>query len=385
MSSVKERLISIIENYLLGLARLVLRQYKPVIIGITGSVGKTTTKELLASVMKANGRHFRKTEGNLNADLGIALTILGYDESPAFWEWPLVLLWLHLNYGFLRLGLRRFPPDFIVEMGIDRLGDMARMLQTIKPTIGIVTWIGEGHHLQYLKDAATIAREKGLILAQLPKDGLAIIPAHDPQAAVLAKLSSAPVVKVEAVGLEAAAATARAVAKYLRLDSQKTETAIANFALPKGRLNFLPGIRGSRLLDDSYNSSLPSVKLALATLEAEPGQRKIAILGDILEQGTAEKSVHESVAIRTKKVADLFIGVGSRMRAVDPDQWFATPDEAAAALPSQVRSGDLILVKGSQGMRMEKISFVLSESREVARAKLPRQNRRWQQIPFRQP
>jgi UDP-N-acetylmuramoyl-tripeptide--D-alanyl-D-alanine ligase len=382
---VKDQIILHLERYLLALARVVLAIYKPVIIGITGSVGKTTTKEAIAHVLKENGLRLRKTEGNLNTDLGIALTVLGYDQSPAIWEWPFVFIWLHLNWLLLLLHIQTFPPYFIVEMGIDRLGDMTRMIKTIKPTIGIVTWIGEGHHLEALKDPATIAQEKGQMLTVLPKHGVAIIPGQDDQVEKLTELSSAPVIKITKTGADATPAIVQAVAEYLKLDTKKVEKALTSLPKSKGRLNELKGINGSMLIDDTYNSSLPAVRLALDVLKQHNGGRKIAILGDILEQGDQEAKVHEAIAKLANEKADLFVGVGKRLQSVKTDMWFASPDDAAASLPAEIKKGDVILVKGSQGLRMEKVSYALAADKEEAKKNLPRQNARWQQIEFKNP
>lgn len=381
----KQAIFVFLERYFLALAKVVLRIYQPLIIGITGSVGKTTVKEAVAGTLKGLKQPVLKTEGNLNADLGIALTILGYDHSPAIWEWPLAFIWLHLSWLFLVLRLHRLPKYFVVEMGIDRLGDMARMIKTVRPTIGVVTWIGEGHHLEYLKDPKTIALEKGLINSVMPPDGLAIIPAHDPNVETLEKLATGKVYKVKETGLDAVPEIVQAIIGYLKLDKAKAKGILAELPQPKGRLTELAGINDTTLVDDSYNTSLPAVRLALKILQEHPGKRKIAVLGDVLEQGDYEVSVHQQIAELARKQADLFIGVGKRMKSTQPDQWFASPDEAAEVLPSLLQPGDVILVKGSQGMRMEKISAVLAEDKELARQRLPRQNKRWLQIPFQNP
>ncbi len=374
-----------LERYLLALARLVLARYRPVIIGITGSVGKTTTKDALYHVLHGLGLSISKTEGNLNADLGIALSILGYRESPAIWQWPIELIVVHLRFLALLIGWRRLTEYYIVEMGIDRLGDMARMLKTVKPTVGIITWIGEGHHLEYLKDSETVAKEKGLILSQLPKDGLAIIPATDPHVRLLEELATAPVVTIKPTGLDALPAIVEAIARFLKLDPDRARDRLTSFTNPKGRLTQLKGINRSVLIDDSYNASLPSAKLALSVLARTKGERKIAVFGDILEQGTYETAVHQEIAALAKEQVDQFWSVGNRFKKVVSDHWFATPEAAGQALRAVIQPGDVILVKGSQGMRMEKVSQLLAADPTEAKEKLPRQSKRWQQIEFQNP
>lgn len=381
----KQQFLVFLERYILSLAKTVLESYRPVIIGVTGSVGKTTTKEAIAHLLQTAKLPVLKTEGNLNADLGIGLTVLGYDHSPAIYEWPLALVVLHANWFLYQLRFKRFPRYFVIEMGIDRLGDMRRMVQAIQPTIGVVTWIGEGHHLEYLKDAATIADEKGQMLTVLPNDGLAVIPAQDPNVKILENLATAPVVKFETTGVNSINEIVEIIGRFLKIDTKLIEEANETFVQPKGRLNEFDGISGIRILDDSYNMSLPAAREALRILSERPGKRKVAVLGDILEQGEYEKRFHQEVATLANRQADLFVGVGKRMKEVKTDHWFASPEEAAAALPNLLKEGDLVLVKGSQGMRMEKISLALAANQEEAKKVLPRMNARWQQIPFSNP
>lgn len=381
----KQAILVGLERYFLALAKMVIAAYRPVIIGVTGSVGKTTTKEAIFHVLKENKLPVLRTEGNLNADLGIALTVLGYDHSPAIWEWPFAFVVLHLNWLLKMLHMVRLPKYFVVEMGIDRIGDMARMVQSIQPTIGVVTWIGEGHHLEYLKDTATIAHEKGQMLTVLPKDGLAVIPAKDPNTKILHELATAPVAAFESTGLDSLADIVTAVGAHVGLTQAQVKKAFATFKQPKGRLNEFDGVNSIRVLDDSYNMSLPAAREALSILAKRPGKRKVAILGDILEQGEYEERFHQEVAKLAKQQADLFIGVGKRMQKVKPDHWFASPDEAAEKVPALLQEGDVVLVKGSQGMRMEKISFALATDKDEAKKVLPRQTLRWQQIPFKNP
>lgn len=383
-NKVKEKiLLLLLESYLMSLAKLVLSIYRPVIIGVTGSVGKTTTKEMIAHVLAANGLSVRKTEGNLNADLGIALTVLGYDHSPAIYEWPWAFIIVHIKWLLMLLHIIRFPNYFVVEMGIDHLGDMKRMMSHIQPQIGVVTWIGEGHHLEFLKDPETIASEKGLILSKVPADGLAIIPAHDPNTKTLEQLASGPILKIHTVGVESSAEIARVIAKHFHL--KNIDAAVNSFIMPKGRLQEMAGINDSILIDDSYNSSFPAIKSSLALLAKHAGKRKIAVLGDVLEQGDYEADIHQNIAKLAKEQANLFVAVGKRMKKVKSDYWFSDPVSAAAALVDIVRPGDIILVKGSQGMRMEKVSYALAADKAEATKRLPRQSVRWQQIPFTNP
>ncbi len=378
-------ILSLLERYLVRLAQVTLAIDKPVIIGITGSVGKTTAKEAVFHLLETAKLPVRKTGGNLNFDIGIAMTILGYDHSPAIWEWPWAILIVHLNWLLQLSRLTHLPEYLVVEMGIDRLGDMKRLTKWLKPSIGVVTWIGEGHHLEYLKDAPTIAREKGEMLRVLPKNGLAILPAKDPNIAILKAMSSADTELFQATGVESIEEILAIIAKRLDIQASIAEESMQTFKQPKGRLNIFVGIKDTTILDDSYNTSLPAIRMALTKLSELQAKRKVAILGDILEQGDYEKEHHEKAADLVHETADLFIGVGRRMQNVKPDYWFADPDEAALKIPDLLEAGDGVLVKGSQGMRLEKISYSLIADKRQAKRLLPRQDRRWQQIPFGNP
>jgi UDP-N-acetylmuramoyl-tripeptide--D-alanyl-D-alanine ligase len=381
----KDRLIIFLERYLLRLASTVLRRYRPLTIGITGSAGKTTTKEGLVYILRKMGLPLVSTKGNLNADLGIALSILGFDHSPSVYEWPFVFIGAHFAWLLRMIGIIRLPQYAVFEMGIDRIGDMARMLDSIELTVGIVTWIGDGHHLEYFKTPEKIADEKGLILSKLPMGGLAIISESDTQANRLELMASAPVVKIKATGKDALPEIILAVTDYLQLDRKRVEKLLQDIPETKGRYIHLQGIKQINLIDDTYNSSLPSIRTSLASLKKEPGKRKVAILADLLEQGEKEQENHEISADLARKNADLFISVGKRMKKVKSDYWYASPEEAAAAIPDLLKEGDAVLVKGSQGMRMEKVSYALAADKNEAKDKLPRQNVRWQQLPFRNP
>ena len=381
----KSLIISILERYLVALAKVVLSLDKPLIIGITGSVGKTTVKEAIAHLLETAELPVRKTEGNLNFDIGIAMTVLGYDHAPAIWEWPWALLKVHAVWLLYILRVMRFPKYFVVEMGIDRLGDMTRLTRWVKPSVGIVTWIGEGHHLEFLKDAKTVAREKGQMLRVLPADGLAVLPEKDPNLPILKELSAAPVELFAQTGIESINDILQILAKRFSISEATVAKAQQSFVQPKGRLNILGGLNETQILDDSYNTSLPAIRVALDKLAQQKAKRRIAVLGDILEQGQFEESFHQQAAEYVRKKADLFIGVGKRMAKVNPDHWFASPDEAAEALIELLQPGDVVLVKGSQGMRMEKISLALSADKTAAKKVLPRQTKRWEQIPFANP
>ena len=164
----------ILENTLRIFAVLVLKKYHPVIIGVTGSVGKSSTKEAIALVM-ASEYSVRKSEGNYNNEIGIPLTILG-EKSPghSLLGWAQVIF----RTGVLLLFPCRYPNVLVLEMAVDRPGDMEYLLRFVPVTVGVVTRIGESH-LEHFKTVGAIAKEKGRLVTRLPEEGIAILNADD--------------------------------------------------------------------------------------------------------------------------------------------------------------------------------------------------------------
>ena len=171
--------------------------------------------------------------------------------------------------------------------------------------------------------------------------------------------------------------------------------ALAGFVPPPGRLRLLKGIKRSFILDDTYNASPEAMRVALDTLEALPGKRKIAVLGDMLEIGTYTEASHRSIGDRVAQCADMLITVGSRAKFIadeamtrgaerggkvlthDQVMRFNDATEAGKALDPLIQEGDVILVKGSQGMRMERAVYEIMAQPLLAEKLLVRQEDYW--------
>src|SRR3989344_1099705 len=160
----------ILEKVLRFMARRVLRKYRPLVIGITGSVGKSLTKEAVALVV-SRAYFTRKAEGNYNNEIGIPLTIIGAKSGGgSFFCWAVIFCkWLWMMFI-----PARYPEDLVLEMGIDRPGDMDYLLSFVPVNIGVATHIS-GSHMAYFGSIANIAREKGRLIAKLPEYGFAIL------------------------------------------------------------------------------------------------------------------------------------------------------------------------------------------------------------------
>jgi UDP-N-acetylmuramyl pentapeptide synthase len=430
----KELKRRILERALRLMARLVLKRYHPVVIGVTGSVGKSSAKEAI-SVVLSSKRFLWKSEGNYNNEIGVPLAILGTESGGGS-----IVKWLHVSVRFLRLLFlpNHYPETLVLEMGVDRPGDMSYLLGIAPVKIGVVTRIASSH-LVFFGNVGNIAREKGRLISTLPQDGFAILNADDPRVlrmrektkGVVITYGFSPESMVRADNLifqggevnsgwsfklnydgktlpvrlpnvlakhqiEDALAGA-AVGIALGMNLVEIASALERIVPLPGRLRALSGRSGSTILDDTYNASPASTEAALGTLGEIPAMRKIVILGDMLELGAESEESHRNLAKSVfESRAEFFLAVGNRMRFAQeelvrlgfPERqtlWFPDPVSAARVAADIIRDGDLVLVKGSRGMRMEKVSEVLLRDPGDAATLLCSQSRAWRSRPFMPP
>ncbi len=417
------------------MARTLLRKYRPLIVGVTGSVGKSSTKEAIGLIL-AQKYSVRAAEGNYNNEIGIPLTVLGSKSggrSPFRWAW----VGMHW-FGYVLFPFR-YPEVLVLEMGVDRPGDMEYLLSIVSIDIGVFTQVSESH-IEYFGSLHNIAKEKGKLIASLPVSGFAILNADDTRVSRFREKTKAKVltfgfgeeadIRAEHIAVEPearlakglsfkmdyhgkslpirlpkviarhqvpAALAAAAVGIALRVNPVQIVDALVAFGPLPGRMRLVPGTRGSILLDDTYNASPASTMAALAVLGELRANRKLAILGDMLEIGEESVKRHrelaESVAFSG---AELVILVGHRMKHLFDELigrgfsrqylfWFERSSEAALFAENVARDGDLILVKGSQGMRMERVSEKLLFDPVEAPYFLCRQSPEWEAKPFVSP
>lgn len=349
------------------------------IIGITGSVGKTTTKEAIACVL---GENFRvlKTEANIDPIFNIPKTILK-----------------------LRPGVEKL----VLEMGVEYPGEMDFYLTMARPRIGVITQIA-WTHTEFLGDIQGVAKEKGKLLESLPPEGWAVLNWDDlPTRKLAAKtkakifyygtdaknchlvasglqmrgnglifalcqpenLTSKVLINFKLIGRHNVypALAAAAVGIISGMELTKIKNGLEKLEPCPGRLNVLPGPQGSVIIDDSYNASPAGVLAALETLKEYPGKRKIAVLGQMCELGDYTRLGHQLVG---KKVAQLGIDhlftLGDRTRYIaeaaqktglPKENIFQVKDfsEASWQLKKIITTGDVVLVKGSRATHLEKI------------------------------
>lgn len=426
--------LRLLESTLRLMAALVLKRHDPIVIGITGSVGKSSTKEAIAAVLSGRFR-VRSSPGNFNNEIGIPLTILGSSSRGSS---RLRLLFApFLFVATLLLPRSRYPEVLVLELGIDRVGDMEYLLGFLKPKIGVLTMIASSH-LEFFKTLSVVSREKGKLILSLPKDGLAVLNADEPRVLKFQSKTKATVLtygfdkqvnvrgthvsffrnslgapigssfKMEYEGKSipvrlpnvlaehhiSAALAAAAVGLFLRMNPLEVAEALRNFQSLPGRMRLFEGVHQSLVVDDTYNASPKSLEAALATLGMLGGVRRVVALGDMLELGTECESSHRRVAdwIRASDIGEVFL-VGKSMlfakeellrRGFPSDRvyWFSDPESLGVQLAATLREGDIVLLKGSQGMRLEKAVEMVLASPSQTRELLCRQSDEWKRKPF---
>ncbi len=371
------------------------RQQEVSVVGITGSIGKTTSKEIIAAVL---GQHFRtlKSEGSYNNEIGLPLTLL------------------HLTGAHQQV---------VLEMGMYDVGEIAQLAAIALPRIGVVTNVGPTH-LGRLGSLERIAQAKAELPQALPpasEGGVAILNADDERVMAMADQTQARVFTyglspaadlwagdIESMGLEGLRFSMhhgrdKLFVRVPMLGRHSVHTALRGAAvgLVEGlsweeivaglldesaqiRLLSVPGPAGSTILDDTYNAS-PASSIAALNLLDELDGRKVAVLGDMYELGRYENEGHRAVGQRARDVVDLLVAVGYLGRligeaaleagmATDSVHIVETNAQATDLLRTLIEPGDRVLIKGSRGMAMEEIVTALTETPGLAES--PRKERR---------
>lgn len=351
-----------LKSYLAFWARLVLRVHKPFIIGITGSVGKSTTTAMIAAVLSHPDAErivgqVGCTFGNFNDDVGVAATLLRFGyvlEVP--WHYPgrIALLCL-LPFRALRVVMGRYPKVMVLEYGAGWRGSLHRAVTIAPPDVSIVTTIGAAH-LEKLKTLEGVAQEKSALVRAVPPSGLVILGQDHDYVSLLEQAARAPVVKVSGQGVVLSQNITRAVCRHIGVPDEIVSSALRDFKSLEGRLNRLE-LAGMTVVDDTYNANPLSMKLGLDTLAQIAGteHRRLAILGVMRELGEEGPRYHEEVGAYARSRADVLIGVGELAKHYNPDFWFETSDACADRIESLVRVDDCLLVKGSASARMGRV------------------------------
>lgn len=422
----------ILAGILRRLSSAILAKYRPTIIGVTGSVGKTSTKEAIYCVLRAHTSVWR-SQKSYNNEFGIPLAIIGEQSG-----YRSVLRWAGILLKGIRLALivdAAYPKALVLEMGVDRPGEMAAHIGLAPCRIAVMTAVA-AVHTEYFGTIENVLEEKATILRSLPADGTAILNADDERVRSLSSrlegrrvmtfgFSSDADVRAEAVAYSAkagstlptglafrlqvhgasapvtlhgvmgkhqvlAALAAAAVGVTSGMALPAIAEALEHFEGPAGRMRLIPGIKRTMLIDDSYNASPRSVLAALETLKDIPGYgRRIACLSDMAELGQYSESGHAEVGERVAELSlDLLVTVGAlgreianiaRRHGMPADKIFSfdQSSDAGRFVQERMQPNDLVLVKGSQSMRMERIVKEVMAEPEQAADLLVRQEPSW--------
>ena len=385
-------------------AILVLKKYKPKVIAVTGSVGKTSTKDAIFTVMSSSF-FVRKSEKSFNSEIGVPLTILGCSNA---WNNP--ILWFkNIIEGFMLVVLKNHYPKWLVlEVGADRPGDIKSITEWLKPDVVVVTAIpGVPVHVEYFDSPEEVIEEKEYLVKALKEDGVLVLnyddekvrgfkqkykhntvtfgfgegamfkASHDTYNVGRKQISfrvdsggsSVPVVIKGSLGRQHIypALAAFAVGHSEGLDIASMAVAYEHHEIPVGRMKIIDGIKKSTIIDDSYNSSPAAVKEALTVLQnISVSGRKFAVLGDMMELGTYSVDEHRKVGAQVAQSADRLITIGIRARGIresaekngmEKRNMFHFDDsfKAGEELAQMLDKGDVALIKGSQSIRAERI------------------------------
>ncbi|NCN53176.1 UDP-N-acetylmuramoyl-tripeptide--D-alanyl-D-alanine ligase [Candidatus Wolfebacteria bacterium] len=402
----KEILKQYLQDFVRWLSVRTIKKYQPGVIAVTGTVGKTSTKEAIYTVLKKH-RNVRASSGNFNNEFGIPLTILGdYIEIKGDYFWYKVALVsiLKLIFPF------KYPELLVLEYAADKPGDIKYLLDIAKPQISVVTAIGDiPVHVEAYSGREAVIREKSKVIETLPATGFAILNhdevtvynmkertrAHimsfgfnsdsqmlisnfeirkedDRPIGIAFKLSYAgsfvPVRLNGAFGKSQAyaAAAAAAVGSVFGINLVKIADALKDYEVVDGRGRIIPGVKQTLVMDDTYNASPLSMEAAIDTARSIEAPRKIAVLGDMLELGEFSTEAHELIGRMVPKVFNILVTVGLRSKFIASAAnekgmakknifSFDTAEGAQKEVQKLMKKGDLVLLKASHAIGLEKI------------------------------
>lgn len=425
----KSTVKSIVVRILTALASALIQKHRPIIVAITGSVGKTSTKDAIYAAI-SQSVPTRKSEKSFNSEIGVPLTVLGL---PNGWSNPFLWIKNIVDALFTVLFSKDYPKVLVLETGIDRPGDMTRLTSWIKPDIVVLTRLPSVPvHVEYFGSPEEVVAEKMKLVEALKSDGVLVYNNDD---VIIER--QLPLVRHRAVGysrylaadfntsgdqiiyadnkltgtqftvthrderytiklpgvvgmqLVYACGAALAVAAELNVTLSKAAEGLQTLAPPRGRMRLIAGIKGTTIIDDTYNSSPIAVEAALQALqEVKHAKRKIAVLGDMLELGKFSSGEHERIGTIVPGKADILMTVGIRARKIAEAALshglheskilqYDEADRAGRELQGLLQPGDVVLVKASQGLRAERIVEEVMAEPERAGELLVRQERAW--------
>ncbi len=432
----KDILKQIVIGIITAEAKMALARHKPKVVAVTGNVGKTSTKDAIDAILsQAYGSDkVRKSQKSFNSEIGVPLAILGLDNA-----WSSVGGWAaNIRKGLSAALFGRFPQWLVLEVGADHPGDIERVTKWLRPDIAVLTRMSDVPvHVEFFKDAGQVLQEKMFLARAVKPGGTVVVNADDPHfMAVIGTVNARKAFYGAKKGVEAEIAeseidydgealplptgeratikvggeeanvrlagvlgghlvypiaAACAVASVLEIGGVATlaEAAFKSFEAPKGRMRILPGANSSAIIDDTYNSSpLACAEALKAMAKLTLKGKKLAALADMKELGANAEKAHYDIGKLAGETLHTLVTVGTAAKfmmrgaldaGMSPERVlsFETSEEAAPALRDIVRAGDAVLVKGSQSMRMERVSKALLADQESAANVLVRQEDEW--------
>lgn len=425
----KQTFKTLIVNILTYEAKMLLKRTKPFVIVITGSVGKTSTKDAIYAAIK-NNISARKSEKSFNSELGVPLTVLGL---PNAWNNP--LMWLkNIVDGFFQiLSPHSYPNVLVIEAGVDRPGDMKHLASWLKPDVVVLTRLPDiPVHVEYFSRPEEVIAEKMELVKALKPEGILVYNHDDPivesqlkevrqqtigfsrylpsaytatadkmvyhddilvgSECTVSHNNESVVVRIKGTVGEHHSygiAAALAVASTLDISLADASAGLQTLSFPPGRMRIIPGLKSTTIIDDTYNSSPVAVEAALNALhEVRTAKRRIAVLGDMLELGQFSIQEHERVGALAAKQADILFTLGVRARKIAEGALENGMDEAlifqyedvmraGRELQQILEPGDVILIKASQGIRAERVVEEIMADPDAASELLVRQDSAW--------
>ena len=434
----KQYLKSLVVFLLTCEAKLVLKKYHPRIVAITGTVGKTATKDAVATALSAFFS-VRKSEKSFNTEIGVPLTILGLQNpwnNPFLWLLALLKGLFLISATSYKLQATSYPQWLVLEVGADKPGDISSLATWLRPDVAVSTSTAEVPvHSEFFPSVSALLKEKSALARSVKDGGLLILGSDDKEVAALSEVvrerrvvcfgtteraevrgshyavrygtdgfpegmlfrvqiggASLPLSVSNVLGAHQMQPFLAALAVCFSegLNLVQAAERLSHFLPPRGRMRLLRGINSSLIIDDSYNSSPVALTDALSALGSlEISGRKIAVLGDMRELGEHAAEEHrKGGALAASSCSVLYtVGTlaagfaeGARGAGMSRENITQCRDsrEAGEMTAGLVRQGDVVLIKGSQAVRMERaVKELLAEPARAAEL-LVRKEREWE-------
>lgn len=423
-----------LKHFVVGLleweAKRVIKRYQPKIVAVVGSVGKTSTKDAIATALSLSHK-VGKSKKSYNSEFGVPLAILGAESGGND-----ILKWTRILFDGFLLGFvdHEYPEILVLEVGADRPGDILRTAGWIKTDVVVATVYGDVPvHIEYFDSKEDLVREDAEILKTLRDDGTLIVNADDKdslsfieewkgshkkislkqgdiigsQYNVNFDTDGFPTGFTVTIGLDNVKVpvtlqailgeqhiypllAAAGVSSVFNMDMPMVLGALGRHETPHGRMRLIRGMKHTCIIDDTYNASPTAVTAALLTLRdiKSPG-RKIAVLGDMMELGSHSVDQHKKIGRLAASVCDILVTAGVRSMTMANEALEAgmkatsvthTEDsyKAGEHVRQLLKKGDIVLVKGSQSMRMERVVETIMAEPDKKVHLLVRQGGEWE-------